>query len=711
VATNDGSNSDFEATAAAAMERAVEALRQIVAQLATKHKDVGSVPVHEIRDIFKQMIGGSRDFFNQAVYQAVSRGFFRAIEQHGPLHLNTPKEASEGAVPGAGKTRIYRLEPLQQAVDEATKALAALPDNVFELLKGLTKALTTIDDATGKSDAGDLAAMAGVHSVAGPKVEPPTAAPAGGSPAADAVQLLRVSEFVEAIETVEANFASLVESADKVITALDVLAGQLTNASTQVSTAAPNPGLIRSPNNLADIADELGSSIYNAGRAAYGFTTTIEKADRSVVGFTTHLEKSVMTLVGAFNAATQIINASTQGVGFGVLTQTANDAAQALGFMEQAAWSTSTAFDNFALRLGKWMQALPQGGGGGGNNAPVGQLFARVLREQVDRIIAALSRPGAAQRATGGGADNDLKKLMDRLTSAASFNVIGNKLREFTALASPGDVVMLNLALRDMQATIGQMLAPVVRVLTGLIREIADVFISFSPEVKRAVGAIAGGTIVLSAFTAVAAIARIAITALTHSLGLGLLGVVGVAIGAMAFLGVTLDKTGQTGKRLRDVFERFMGVVERVLVVFLRVIEFLVPTLDVAISALEVFVGWLDSIVDAVESLPDIFSGQTLEEAVAKKAKEVIQGDSRVKHGASIGAAVVPFSSGSSDEMYRKNAASSFQLGAVSPEAQRLDKILTFLQSALRSSGGAGERPKADDWQKMMLHAFQGAVR
>lgn len=79
-------------------------------------------------------------------------------------------------------------------------------------------------------------------------------------------------------------------------------------------------------------------------------------------------------------------------------------------------------------------------------------------------------------------------------------DAIGHLVRDFVALANPAAVFYFNMALRDLAATVGQILLPVLHQMTGVIRVFADVMLALPQPVKDFIAAAVTAALVLTGF-------------------------------------------------------------------------------------------------------------------------------------------------------------------------------------------------------------------
>jgi hypothetical protein len=140
--------------------------------------------------------------------------------------------------------------------------------------------------------------------------------------------------------------------------------------------------------------------------------------------------------------------------------------------------------------------------------------------------------PGEALRGT-------LAKLSNAaLTSSLNFAVLDRVIGavqgavgRFVQLASPGEFNRFQLAVDDLQASIGRALIPVLEQATRFVRAVGNAFFGLSSEGQKTVQALAAGTIAMAAFAAAVAVLQ---AVLTGGIGPILTLIVGSLAGVMA---------------------------------------------------------------------------------------------------------------------------------------------------------------------------------
>jgi hypothetical protein len=105
------------------------------------------------------------------------------------------------------------------------------------------------------------------------------------------------------------------------------------------------------------------------------------------------------------------------------------------------------------------------------------------------------------------------------LTSSLNFAVLDRVIGavqgavgRFVQLASPGEFNRFQLAVDDLQASIGRALIPVLEQATRFVRAVGNAFFGLSSEGQKTVQALAAGTIAMAAFAAAVAVVQAVVT-------------------------------------------------------------------------------------------------------------------------------------------------------------------------------------------------------
>ncbi len=154
--------------------------------------------------------------------------------------------------------------------------------------------------------------------------------------------------------------------------------------------------------------------------------------------------------------------------------------------------------------LGKLLGGGGKGSGGLGEIAPAEGAAGGEAAEAAAGLGAAATGVGIAVAAVIGSlallqaAVSTVIGTLDQLTST---------IKPFVEAFSPGTVLLLNQALRDLQATVGYALVPVAQVLTDVFRQTAGILLPFLTELRPLLAQLAeslGGALVAGLRTFVA---------------------------------------------------------------------------------------------------------------------------------------------------------------------------------------------------------------
>lgn len=175
---------------------------------------------------------------------------------------------------------------------------------------------------------------------------------------------------------------------------------------------------------------------------------------------------------------------------------------------------------------------------------------------------------------------------------SAVFGLAGT-LSRFVGQANPAAVVRLNMAMADLQAVVGRALQPVLERVTGVVRTLADAFVSLSPAAQKLVTGIAAGAGLAAVLVGVVRGAKL----LTAVLG-GWPAVLGAV--AAAFVGVAASM--DSGRELGRAFSQVLRVVGTAVEVIARAVvpvvsAVLVPALGVLARVLAAVGSVVGSVV------------------------------------------------------------------------------------------------------------------
>lgn len=176
--------------------------------------------------------------------------------------------------------------------------------------------------------------------------------------------------------------------------------------------------------------------------------------------------------------------------------------------------------------------------------------------------------PPVAHRAPRGFGDAlaDMAPTLDGIAAAAAaaqrglaafitgmegvLESLGQQFTKFVSLSSPSTVIRFNLALRDTQAVIGQILTPVVERFTQIIRKLGDALASLSDPTKSMLGGLAAGSGLAGVFTALAAAASV----LVRTLG-GIPVAIATVVGAVLGVATTMGKWEDVSASLNEILK------------------------------------------------------------------------------------------------------------------------------------------------------------
>lgn len=138
-----------------------------------------------------------------------------------------------------------------------------------------------------------------------------------------------------------------------------------------------------------------------------------------------------------------------------------------------------------------------------------------------------------------------------------------NQLSQSVELYDPGKVFLFNLAVRDLTATIGSVLSPIITQATQLMRTLGAVIDGAGPHAK-AFGAamVAAGSAMVAATVAAVALSA-AVNSATFGLAATIGAVTGLAAGGASFVAFA-DDTGQVIESLGELFSEFTVIADMV---------------------------------------------------------------------------------------------------------------------------------------------------
>jgi phage-related protein len=194
--------------------------------------------------------------------------------------------------------------------------------------------------------------------------------------------------------------------------------------------------------------------------------------------------------------------------------------------------------------------------------------LAKLLREFTDEVKALAAPAKEAAKGVGSLTKAVAEGAAGLKNSAALAGLAFKQIEEFTSAISsqvgrfvksfnPIEITRFQIAVNDLQGSIGEALMPVLRDLTAVVRRIGDTFASLTPAGKSLVAALAGATVGIG-------VATVAVYGLSAAIAFATGGIsvwataVGIATGAVAggFTGMALalKDTAAITKGLEPVF-------------------------------------------------------------------------------------------------------------------------------------------------------------
>lgn len=296
-----------------------------------------------------------------------------------------------------------------------------------------------------------------------------------------------------------------------------------------------------------------------------------------------------------------------------------------------------------------------------------------------------------ASRLPGGGVPkgrtgkmNDALEKTAKVLAEMNFSALGNQLMNLTRLADPGRVALLNYAIRDFQATIGRALLPLVQAATQGFQTLADVIFGLSPQAKEMVSGFAATSAIMGVVTGTLAAIRIAWTALKIAGG-----PVSILVMLIASALGRLFTSAEKGSRVTSALSRVMVFLGDAFNSIMEVLaDALEPVANVVLFVIDVLADFVDWLIELKQALMNLISVSATSRTgrFANWLKQttgtsfglgyLVRGQSggsggkkkktgfTYKPGQAKGAASLPFGSGSSDDIYRRNAAAAYGLSS-----------------------------------------------
>lgn len=195
---------------------------------------------------------------------------------------------------------------------------------------------------------------------------------------------------------------------------------------------------------------------------------------------------------------------------------------------------------------------------------------------QFDRDVIQLQRLGE-----GFGT---LFRVMD-----AGLSGLQRHVARFVELTNPAALIQFNLAVRDMQAVIGQMMVPILNHAKQVIRAFADQLVNLSPFAKAGIAAFGALAVSLTVAAAASMVLSTVLNLFTGGLG----GLIPKLIGVVAaFL-----LMGEGGKALQGFMTAFGQVMEAVGTVITAALK---PILSIVTTLMPVIMGAVKAVVGII---------------------------------------------------------------------------------------------------------------
>lgn len=171
-----------------------------------------------------------------------------------------------------------------------------------------------------------------------------------------------------------------------------------------------------------------------------------------------------------------------------------------------------------------------------------------------------------------------LAEVGDMLVAAFSdlkstFQDLAAPLIQFVSAFNPGVVMLFNQAMKDLSATVGQILVPALETLRQIVGGVADFIFNIPTPIKKLIGDVVTAATRLAAFAASVAAVGAVLTQLLNPLAwaatatAALIPIVSDLIGGMSFfsdvadaVGVTLSSIGEAAKEVGSALLAAVGI-------------------------------------------------------------------------------------------------------------------------------------------------------
>jgi phage-related protein len=203
------------------------------------------------------------------------------------------------------------------------------------------------------------------------------------------------------------------------------------------------------------------------------FGEMIPRADGLTTAFRT-LQQAFTDVTGSSILAVRTFTSSLVGLGSSLVNL--------IPFSSQI----TTAFSNLGTALGGLGGRIGSALGSIAGNIPGIQLLGTAFQKITGSAGAIVSAFSSIIGALGG-----IGAAVGQMTGAVLG--LGAAMVQFVSLADPGIVQLFNLAVSDMMAVIGQGLAPILQVVTKVIRIAADSLTTWAPQLGQIIASLAEG--------------------------------------------------------------------------------------------------------------------------------------------------------------------------------------------------------------------------
>lgn len=285
----------------------------------------------------------------------------------------------------------------------------------------------------------------------------------------------------------------------------------------------------------------------------------------------------------------------------------------------------------------------------------------------------------------------------------------------FVELANPAQVMQFNLAVRDMQAVIGQSLTPILKNATNLVRAFADQIVNMSGPAKSGIAILAGLAVGFTVATTAAMALSTVINSAFGGLPLVIGGIIGLASAFGLFEGITKEvKTvmDSMGGVMELLFSAFNEVMQTLFSIVKNLMPIIVPLIEQIIilnmAALQPILLPLQNLALVLETLRPLIDQVSI--AIQKFSKWLMNllgiEQQKPKDKSSVGAAVRNVQIGSLDSFIGEQTRKTFQGAGDSPEKQIATGVVKLNETAQSILTGV---TKIYDWVKDNLKALGDA--